>query len=152
MELFNDIVPKTTENFRVFCTGETRNAQGHAVGYKNCKIHRVSKGFVIQGGDFIRGDGSGSATIYGPSTFADENFDMSHDEAGLLSMANAGPDTNGCQFFITLAPASHLNGKHVVFGKLLPDGSMSVVRKIAETQLRGDTPVHPVVISECGEY
>ncbi|KAG7005893.1 hybrid signal transduction histidine kinase J [Physcia stellaris] len=87
MELFADIVPKTAENFRQYCTGETKNAQGRPQGYKGSKFHRVIKDFMIQGGDFMFGDGSGSACIYGTKSFADENFKLKHDAAGLLSMA-----------------------------------------------------------------
>lgn len=87
MELFADITPRTAENFRQFCTGETKNHLGRPQGYKGCKFHRVVKDFVIQGGDFINGDGTGTISIYGTKTFADENFKLGHDTAGLLSMA-----------------------------------------------------------------
>ncbi|BGP41052.1 Peptidyl-prolyl cis-trans isomerase-like 1 [Rhodotorula kratochvilovae] len=128
MELFNDIVPKTAENFRQFCTGEHRE-NSLPVGYKNAIFHRVIPHFMIQGGDFINADGTGSTSIYGPK-FEDESFEVPHDQAGLLSMANSGPHTNGSQFFITTEPAPFLDQKHVVFGKVVGQDSMLVVRKI----------------------
>lgn len=90
MELFADIVPRTAENFRRYCTGESKDSLGRPQGYKNCRFHRVIKDFMIQGGDFLNGDGTGSATIYGTKAFADENFRLGHDVAGLLSMAVRG--------------------------------------------------------------
>lgn len=106
---------------------------------------------MLQAGDFLHGNGTGSASIYGSATFADENFTLPHDQPGLLSMANSGPNTNGCQFFITCAPTPHLNGKHVVFGKVLE--GMDVVRMVenVRTNRANDRPVQEVIIAECGE-
>lgn len=153
-ELFKDVVPKTAENFRQFCTGETKNHLGRPQGYKGSKFHRIIKDFMLQGGDFLHGDGTGSTCIYGTKTFADENFTLKHTTAGLLSMANAGPNGNGSQFFITTVPTPFLDGKHVVFGKVYDEAGMEVVRKMemTKTGYRGkDVPNLDVVVSACGE-
>ncbi|CAB3998526.1 peptidyl-prolyl cis-trans isomerase H-like [Paramuricea clavata] len=99
MELFADVVPKTAENFRQFCTGEYKK-DGAPIGFKTATFHRVIKDFMVQGGDFIKGDGTGLCSIYGGVAFPDENFKLKHDKAGLLSMANSGPHTNGCQVIV----------------------------------------------------
>ncbi|EDO42412.1 predicted protein [Nematostella vectensis] len=149
MELFADAVPKTAENFRQFCTGEYRK-NGVPVGYKGCVFHRVIKDFMIQGGDFVKGDGTGVMSIYGESAFADESFKLKHDGAGYLSMANSGINSNGCQFFITCAKCDFLDGKHVVFGKVI-DGLL-VMRKIENVPVGpNNRPKLNVVISQCGE-
>jgi cyclophilin family peptidyl-prolyl cis-trans isomerase len=113
LELFDKVVPKTTKNFR---TISLKGINGKT--YNGNKFHRIIKGFMLQGGDIVNGDGTGSISIYG-NNFNDENFKYRHDSAGLLSMANSGPNTNGSQFFITTVPTPHLDGKHVVFGKVV---------------------------------
>jgi len=140
MELFDDIVPHTTKNFI------------HMVqtSYKGSIFHRIIKDFVIQGGDFINGDGTGSQSIYG-NKFDDENFDMQHDSKYLLSMANSGPNTNGCQFFITLNPLPNLDNKHVVFGKVITNNSKNIIDKMGNILTNAnDNPIVPCIISDCG--
>lgn len=148
-ELFADAVPKTAENFRALCTGEKgQGTSGKALHYKGSGFHRIIKQFMCQGGDFTRGNGTGGESIYGEK-FQDENFDRKHTEPGLLSMANAGPNTNGSQFFITTVVTSWLDGKHVVFGKVV-EGIEVVEAMEAVGSSSGSTSAE-VVIADCGE-
>jgi cyclophilin family peptidyl-prolyl cis-trans isomerase len=148
-ELFNDVVPKTAENFRALCTGEKgMGRSGKALHYKDSKFHRIIPKFMIQGGDFTHGTGVGGESIYG-NKFNDENFNVRHENAGLLSMANAGPNTNGSQFFITTVPCPWLDGKHTVFGQVIE--GMDVVKKIEACGTQSGQPRETVTIVNCGE-
>ncbi|MEA3641125.1 MAG: peptidylprolyl isomerase [Lamprobacter sp.] len=141
-ELFADVVPKTAENFRLLCRGE----EGDEMRYAGSPFHRIIPGFMIQGGDFTHGNGSGGKSIYG-GKFDDENFELKHSETGLLSMANAGPNTNGSQFFITVAPTPWLDGRHVVFGKVT--SGMEVVEAMEEQGSRQGRTKTEVMMSDC---
>ncbi|KAM8939998.1 peptidyl-prolyl cis-trans isomerase D [Pelodytes ibericus] len=149
-ELFADVVPKTAENFRALCTGEKGLGQstGKPLHFKGCPFHRIIKKFMIQGGDFSNQNGTGGESIYGEK-FEDENFTYKHDRENLLSMANAGPNTNGSQFFITTVPTPHLDGKHVVFGQVLK--GFGIVKMLESIDVKEEKPVKPCLIAECGE-
>lgn len=151
VELYKDVVPKTAENFRALCTGEKGIGPntGVPLHFKGIRFHRVIKGFMIQGGDISAGDGTGGESIYGLK-FEDENFKLKHERKGMLSMANAGPNTNGSQFFITTTRTPHLDGKHVVFGKVIK--GMGVIRSVEHiTTKDGDFPTLDVIVTSCGE-
>ncbi|RVD90576.1 peptidyl-prolyl cis-trans isomerase [Tubulinosema ratisbonensis] len=142
LQLRDDVVPKTVRNFVSFIKGY--NHQGKVVGYKNSFFHRIINNFMIQGGDFTNHNGTGGFSIYGRN-FADENFKLKH-EKGVISMANAGKNTNGSQFFITLVPTSWLDGAHVVFGKVVE--GMNYVQDIADFADKNKN--EKVKIVDCG--
>ena len=149
MTLRNDIVPRTAENFRALCTGEKGIGRaGKPLYFKGCLFHRIVPEFMCQGGDFTRHNGTGGESIYG-AKFEDENFDLKHDRAGILSMANAGKNTNGSQFFLCTVPTPWLDGKHCVFGSVTK--GLEVMKAIEIVGSKSGKPSKNVLIEDCGQ-
>ncbi len=147
-ELFASIAPKTVENFRMLCLGTAVGSGGKPLCYRGNTVHRVIPGFMFQGGDIINENGTSGESIYG-TTFPDENFFMKHSKEGVLSMANAGPNTNGSQFFVTFRACPWLDGKHVAFGQVIK--GMEVVREVEKYGTNSGATLKRISIVECGQ-
>jgi peptidylprolyl isomerase len=146
--LFSDVTPVTAENFRALCTGEKGvGSLGKPLHYKGSVFHRIIPKFMAQGGDFTHGTGVGGDSIYG-AKFNDENFKLKHTKPGLLSMANAGRNTNGSQFFLTFVPCPWLDGKHVVFGEVVK--GLELLEALERLGSQSGRPTEKVVIEDCG--
>lgn len=156
IELYSTAAPKTVENFRCLCTGERGKGKmsGKVLHYQGTRMHRVVKNFVVQGGDIVKGDGSGGDSIYSGGAFKDEKggLALEHDTVGVVAMANSGPHTNRSQFYVTLGPAPQCNGKHVVFGRVSNASGLELLRYINDhvASESGD-PFMDVYIVDCGE-
>ena len=145
-QLFDDDVPKTCKNFRYLCSNGILDKSKPS--YQDTKFHRIIKEFMLQGGDFTNGDGTGGMSIYGDK-FEDENFNLTHNQPGMLSMANAGPNTNNSQFFITVEKTPWLDNKHVVFGIII--SGFDIIKKLEDIATdSNDKPVQNIYISKCG--
>lgn len=148
IKLFTNNVPRTCQNFRALCTGERGyTSKGKKISYRGSPFHRIISGFMVQGGDIENGDGTGKMSIYGNS-FPDENFMIQHNKPGIVSMANSGPDSNGCQFFIITEAQPHLDNKHVAFGQVIK--GMDIIKEIEELGTENGKPLVNIIISDCG--
>eukprot|EP00826_Nyctotherus_ovalis_P057762 TRINITY_DN7905_c0_g1_i3.p1 TRINITY_DN7905_c0_g1~~TRINITY_DN7905_c0_g1_i3.p1 ORF type:complete len:172 (+),score=27.24 TRINITY_DN7905_c0_g1_i3:128-643(+) len=146
--LFANVVPKTVDNFKQLCTGSFTQPGGKTLSYRGSFIHRIIPDFLFQGGDIVSYDGRGSASIYG-ERFPDENFSLKHQNDGVLSMANNGPDSNGSQFFVTLSPCPWLDGRNVVFGEVIE--GLNFMKRVERFGSQTGAPTARIYIANCGQ-